>query len=122
MEQLLPLLETFPDALVIQTHRDAVTATVSLASLTAHGRRAYFDAPDAHRVGREMSAGVERLLTAIVRDRARLEPAGARFVDVHFADLMADPFAIVRGIYERGGRALAPAAQEAMRHWQAESG
>jgi hypothetical protein len=114
MEQLGPLLHVFPDATVIQTHRDAVTATVSLASLTCHGVHAYFDQPDPTRVGRCMSEAVERLLRAIVRDRAEGDP---RFVDVHFVPLMADPIEIVRRVYAAAGRELGAPAEQAMRRW-----
>ena len=127
MEHLGPLLDVFPDATVIQTHRDAVTATVSLASLTCHGVRNYFDEPDPHRVGRAMSAAVERLLRAIVRDRPEpdshdptREQAASRFVDVHFGELMADPFAVVRRLYASAGRELRPEAEQSMRRWQAD--
>ena len=114
MEQLAPLLEVFPDATVIQTHRDAVTATVSLASLTCHGVHAYFDQPDPLRVGSGMSAAVERLLRAIARDRVDGDP---RFVDVQFGQLMADPFDLVRRIYAAAGRELDAPAEQAMRGW-----
>jgi hypothetical protein len=120
MEQLGPLREVFPDAAVIQTHRDAVTATVSLASLTCHGVRNYFDTPDPHRVGLAMSAAVERLLRRIVDHRDRYPDSGLRFVDLQFGELMADPFAAVRHIYESAGRELRPEAEQAMRLWQAE--
>ena len=117
MEQLAPLLDVFPDATVIHTHRDAVTATVSLASLTCHGVQAYFDAPDPLRVGSGMAAAVERLLRAIVRDRVDGDP---RFVDVQFGALMVDPFDGVRRIYAAAGRELGASAEEAMRRWLAE--
>ena len=117
MEQLGPLLDVFPDATVIQTHRDAVTATVSLASLTHHGVHNYFDRPDPHRVGRAMSAAVERLLCSIDRDRRDGDP---RFVDVQFAELMADPFGEVKRIYAAAGRAWSADAEQAMRRWRAE--
>jgi len=116
MEQLGPLLAAFPDARVIQTHRDAVTATVSLTSLTCHGVRNYFDEPDPRLMGAHLSAAVERLLRGIDRDRRADD---ARFSDVQFAEMMADPMAQVRQLYAAAGRALTPAADQAMRHWLA---
>ena len=116
MEQLKPLLSVFPDASVIQTHRDAVTATVSLASLTCYGVRAYFDHPNPLVMGRSLSGAVERLLRGIDRDRAAGDP---RFVDVQFAALMADPIAMVRSIYAASGREYTAAAERAMRDWMA---
>lgn len=116
MEQLKPLLTVFPDATVIQTHRDAVTTTVSLASLTCYGVRAYFDHPNPLVMGASLSAAVERLLRGIDRERALDD---TRFVDVQFSALMADPFAMVRSIYAAAGRELTASAEQAMRDWMA---
>jgi hypothetical protein len=116
MEQLRPLLQVFPDATVIHTHRDAATATVSLASLTASGRRAYIERPDPQLVGRQMSAAVERLLRALDRDRAE---GDARFLDVQFAELMRDPIALVQRLYAARWRTLSTEAEAAMCAWLA---
>lgn len=116
MEQLKPLLQVFPDASIIQTHRDAVTATVSLTSLTCYGVRNYFDHPNPLVMGRTLSAAVERLLRGIERDRAA---GDRRFFDVQFSDLMADPIAMVRRIYAAGGRELTAASEQGMRDWMA---
>jgi len=116
MEQLKPLLTVFPDATIIQTHRDAVTATVSLASLTCYGVRYYFDHPNPLVMGRSLSAAVERLLRGIDRDRAADDP---RFFDVQFLDLMADPIAMVRRVYAASGREFTASAEQGMRDWMA---
>jgi hypothetical protein len=116
MEQLRPLLAVFPDARIIQTHRDAVTATVSLVSLTCYGVRNYFDHPNPLLMGQSLSGAVERLLRGIARDRAADDP---RFVDVQFAEMMADPIAMVRKIYTSAGRELSPQTEQAMRAWLA---
>jgi hypothetical protein len=112
MEQLRPLLQVFPDATLIQTHRDAAVATVSLASLTCHGVRAYFDAPDPRIVGASLSAAVERILHALDRDRA---DGDARFFDVQFGELMRDPIGLVRALYAARGRGFTAQAEAAMR-------
>jgi len=116
MEQLRPLLAVFPDARIIQTHRDAVTATVSLVSLTCYGVRNYFAHPNPLVMGRSLSNAVERLLRGIDRDRAPDDP---RFVDVQFGEMMTDPIAMVRKIYASAGRELAPQAEQTMRAWLA---
>lgn len=114
MENLRPLLSVFPDATIVQTHRDPVSATVSLSSLTCYGIRNYFDHPNPLLVGRNISAIVERLLEGICRDR---DTASARFVDVHFQELMADPIAVVRRILGVAGSALSTEAEQRMRAW-----
>ena len=116
MEQLRPLLGVFPDATVIQTHRDAAITSVSLTSLTCYGVRAYFDHPDPLLLGQSLSAAVERLLRALDRDRA---DADARFVDVHFARLMRDPIGVVQDLYAARGRVFTSEAEAAMRAYLA---
>ena len=102
MEQLRPLLSVFPDATVIQTHRDAAVTSVSLTSLTCYGVRAYFDHPNPLVMGQSISAAVERLLHALDRDRA---DGDGRFFDIHFAELMRDPIGLVHRLYAARGRA-----------------
>ena len=118
LEQLGPLLTVFPDATLVQTHRDPVSAVISLASLTTYGCRRYFDHPNPHAVGRHIASIVERLLRKGVADRP---PADPRFVDIHFADLLADPIGCVRRIYAAAGDALSPAAQARMEAWIADN-
>ncbi|MDB5968028.1 MAG: hypothetical protein JWQ90_478 [Hydrocarboniphaga sp.] len=114
MENLKPLLAVFPDALIVQTHRDPVTTTVSLASLTCYGIRNYFDHPNPLLVGSNMVAIIERLLRGICDARKAGDP---RYVDVHFRDLTADPIGTVRRIYAACGKTLDAAAETAMRDW-----
>lgn len=117
MEMLQPLLTVFPDAVIVQTHRDPVTATVSLTDLTCYGRRFYFDHPNPLLVGEHLSAAIERLLRRFVDYRAAHPEREAQFLDIHFRDLMADPIAAVRAVYRLAGRELAPAMEAKMRAW-----
>jgi hypothetical protein len=118
MEQLQPLLTVFPDAAVVQTHRDAVTATVSLVSLTCYGVRNYFDHPNPLLMGKTLSAAIERLLRGIDKDRS---PDDKRFIDVQFHALMSDPIRAVEAIYRVQGRQLSAEAEQRMRNWLAEN-
>ncbi len=114
MENLGPLLTAFPDAVVVQTHRDPVTATVSLSSLTCYGIRNYFDHPNPLLVGSNISAIVERLLQGICDYR---KDGDARYIDIQFRELMADPIGMVRRIYAACGKSLDADAETAMRQW-----
>ena len=118
MEQLKPLLAVFPDATLIQTHRDAVTTTVSLVSLTCYGVRNYFDHPNPLLMGKTLSAAVERLLRGIARDRA---PDDKRFVDIAFRDMMSDPIGMVEKIYAAAGKSLTDEARQCMHDWLAQN-
>lgn len=114
MENLKPLFSVFPDALIVQTHRDPVTTTVSLASLTCYGIRNYFDHPNPLLVGRNMASIIERLLRGICDARQAGDP---RYVDVHFRELTSDPIGTVQRIYAARGKALNPADETEMRKW-----
>jgi len=118
LEQLGPLLTVFPDATLIQTHRDPVVAIVSLASLTTYGVRRYFDHPDPHAIGGNIAGIVERLLLAGTAGRAE---GDGRFVDIPFADLVADPIGCVRKIYGASGDLLSAEAEARMRAWIADN-
>lgn len=114
LEQLKPLLTVFPDATLVQTHRDPLPAIVSLSSLTSYGGRRYFDHPNPHAIGTHIAAIVERLLRKGVEDRL---PGDERFVDVQFTDFLADPIGTVKRVYAVSGDELTAAAQHRMETW-----
>ena len=117
MEQLPVLFETFPDALVVQTHRDPLEVTASFASMASYGRRMSEAHPDPAAIGAYWAERIEVMLRRSLEGRAGL-PA-ERFVDVAFRDLVADPMAVVRRIYAAAGFALRADAEAAMRAWLA---
>jgi hypothetical protein len=112
LASLGPLLATFPDATVVQTHRDPLPVMASMASMATYGRRMNSDLTDPKIVGRYWSARVEHMLRRSTEDRAHDDE---RFVDVQFGDLVTDPLGTVKQVYERADRTLAPAAERAMR-------
>jgi len=115
------LLDTYPDARIVQTHRDPVTVVASLASMSAALQRAFTDRVEPRDIGREVlqrwTSGLERSMQ--LRQSGRL-PAD-RFVDVHYADLTRDPMATVRRIYTQFGLALSPTAEARMSRFLADN-
>jgi hypothetical protein len=112
LEQLGPLVATFPDATFAVTHRDPVSVITSAVTMLAYGdrmRRAQIEpvALAAYWVDR-----VERLLRACVRDRNLLPPE--RSVDVVFHEFMADDVATVGRIYEKATLPMTSAARRAL--------
>lgn len=118
MEYLRELLAVFPDAVIVQTHRDPQSTMASFCSMVAHGRGIFSDHVDPREVGRHWLRKVRRMLdrTQSVRDAVAAEGAGAkcRFVDVHYKSLVKDPVAEVERIYAAAGRALDDRARSAM--------
>jgi hypothetical protein len=101
LEQLGPLLDTFPDATVVLTHRDPVSVIQSAITMLAYGDRMRRTRVDCAGLAAYWIDRVEKLLRACVRDRDRL-PAD-RTVDVRFDVMMADDAAMVGEIYRRAG-------------------
>jgi hypothetical protein len=100
------LLAAFPDAAVIVTHRDPRHVIPSLCSLAAGFRGILTNRLDLQRLGANFAealpTGVERMIAA----RATLDPA--RFLDVAYDDLVADPIATVRAACNHFGYAFTP--------------
>jgi hypothetical protein len=102
LEQLPVLLDVFPDAIVVQTHRDPVAVMASLVTMEAYTRRIQHAGPvDLDRVGAHWSGRIERMLRRSVDDRARI-PDG-RVLDVRFHELMADQLGALAQIEEAAG-------------------
>jgi len=98
------LVETFPDATFVQTHRDPVRITASLTVMIAYGSRMQQRGADPREVARYWSRRTEDFLRASVEDRHRLPPE--QVIDVHFEDFMADMKGTVRSILEHAGLPL----------------
>jgi len=111
LEQFGPLMEVFPDAVVVVTHRDPVQVTASMATMITYTARMQLATVDPLAVGGYWVDRVADLLEACVRDRA-LVPA-AQSLDVRFQEFMADDLATVAAIYELAGQPLDDAAQRA---------
>jgi hypothetical protein len=93
------LLDIYPDARLVQTHRDPVTVMASVASLSSVLHEAFSRRRAATRFGQEVTTrwthGLERTLE--LRRSGRVPPD--RVVDVHYRELTRDPLKIVRRIY-----------------------
>ena len=111
---LRELMAVFPDATFVQTHRDPCTAVASILQTLVYAQRFNTDRPDPVAYGKLFSERLEHMLRRSIEDRPPNDP---RFVDVHFRELVKDPIATVRGIYERAGRALTSQTEQAMRQW-----
>ncbi len=95
------LFAEYPDAQIVQTHRTPSQVVTSLASLECTLRGASSDALDPRDQGREAADLIERMLRAGMASRAAHPEREARFVDLAYPDLVADPIGSVKRIYAR---------------------
>jgi len=113
------LLAVYPDALVIQTHRSARTAIASACSLAAHASAGWSPVFTGPVIGRTQLDLWARGLARFTAERARHDQA--RFCDVRYDDLVADPAGTVEAIYGHFGLPLTGAAADAIRSLAAAS-
>ncbi len=113
IKELEALLEVFPDACVVQTHRDPGKSLPSLCSVLQMARGIYEGGNvDPKEVGaREFDNWVQASEAAMAaRERLPKE----QFMDVRHQDFHADPMGVVRRIYSQFGFTLSKQAEAAM--------
>ena len=101
LEYLAVFLKVFDGATVVQTHRDPRVAVTSFCSMVAHGRGMFSDYVDPAEIGRHWCYKTRRMVELAMKTRA--EAPEGRFVDVSYYDLIRDPIAQLRRIYEVAG-------------------
>jgi hypothetical protein len=108
------LIELFPDARFIFTHRDPAKAISSICSLTAYTRAIFSDEVDPREIGAEVLSGHWPLALERAQSiRSRLTPD--RSTDMRHTDLSRDPVGTVEQTYRALGLSLDDAARAAMK-------
>jgi hypothetical protein len=97
------LLAEYPDALLVQTHRDPLRIIASLGSLVSTLRSLASDDTSNPEAAAEYAEYVLEGLDRSVTARADGTVDADRVIDVQFDAFMADPFATIRSVYERLG-------------------
>jgi hypothetical protein len=93
------LLDEYPDARLIFTHRDPAKTIPSLASLIYTIRGIATDTADAESVGREQFHWWADSLDHAVAVRTRYPDKAHQFIDIQFEDVIADPVATLQRAY-----------------------
>src|SRR4051812_24597405 len=101
LEQLGPLLTTFPDATIVVTHRDPVAVVQSTITMTTYGARTSYRHTRPEWYRDYWTDRIGRLLDASLRDR-HLVP-NDRTIDVFFHEYMADELGTLQRVYELAG-------------------
>jgi hypothetical protein len=109
------LAAEYPDAIVVQTHRDPLKVVASVSALVTHLRGMASDETSIEEVAADYAddifLGLDRGMEA--RDRNVLPPE--QIVDVYFETFVADPLDMIGDLYDRLGRELTPETEARMR-------
>ncbi len=97
LEYLDVFTRIFPDATIVQTHRDPLKTVPSFCSLVAHSRAIFSDHVDPAEIGRHWGRKNRRMVDLSLQCRANLEEV--KFVDVSYYDLIENPVSQLRRIY-----------------------
>jgi hypothetical protein len=108
-EQVRPILNVFPDAVVVFTHRDPVASLQSITSSYAYTMRFREREPDPARALEYWSDRYERLLDAYLRDVDAV-PERQRF-DVLYKEFVGDDVAMVERVYGTAGLEMTDTAR-----------
>jgi len=111
------LFRVYPDARIVQTHRDPVKVVGSISSHCATLRQAFSIHLDLHDIGTTWCSlwadGLARTL-----DFRRQHPELAdRFLDVYYEDLTQDPILALRRIHDQFGMPWTPSTVEVAQHY-----
>lgn len=109
------LLKVFPNARIIQTHRDPVETIPSMCSFQFALRKLSSDVADPVTVGKEMGPKWRR---AIERTMQVREQFPERFHDVWYRDTVSQPMVVVEKLYQYLGISLTDTVRQAMEQWR----
>ncbi len=115
------LLHVYPDADIVQTHRDPLKVLPSCASLTRVLRAPFTNRLHREGIASEVTLRWEGSARLALELRRRNQAMGERFFDVRYLDLRRDPMGVVRGIYRHFNRELTDGAEAAMQRFVTEN-
>jgi hypothetical protein len=103
LSRLRLLFDTYPDARVVITHRDPLRVLASFANVFASLKLMGRDGSDYAADASQLAFGSAHLCQRLTAERKAGKLPEGRIADLRYADLMADPVAAVRSVYERWG-------------------
>ena len=115
--ELDALIQTYPDALFIQTHRAPRQFMGSWNSLVARVRTLVMEPLSAHEQGREHLALMSGMLDRAMDFRLAHPELEHRWLDLSYYDLVQDPLAMADIVYDHFHWNLEPRVVAAMDDW-----
>jgi hypothetical protein len=111
------LFAVYPDARIIQTHRDPIRIVPSVASLEYSMRQIATDDLDPHEQGRQALTLWSKMLEQAMQYRAGHPERESQFIDLHMREIVSDPIDCIGRAYDRFGFELSDEAKHRMREY-----
>jgi hypothetical protein len=112
------ILDVYPDARLVWTHRDPFTALGSFCSIISLAHMGFTGKVDTAWIAENCTYQAKLHVDRLMAARERL---GDRIVDVHYADLTNDPLGSMRSLYRALGDEFTPEAEAGMKAWLADN-
>lgn len=113
------LLELFPEAKVVYSHRDPVDTISSYCSLVARLRSLLSDSVDKQAIGPEMLATWSSQQNNMMHARARADDS--RILDLGYPDIVRNMSEIIERVYEFAGIELTDEVKATFAVWEQEN-
>ena len=115
--ELEALLEAYPDARFIQTHREPRQFMGSWNSMVERIRSMTTEPRPNSDIGAEQLALMSGMLNRAMQFRSSRPELEERWIDLSYFDLVENPLTVVERIHERFGWRLEPCARDDMDAW-----
>lgn len=115
MLNIKEIFTVFPDACMVQTHRDPCKFLPSVCNLQATVRKATSDDVDPFSVAQECFRDMQNLLGSGLAARETLDRG--QVYDIHYQELVENPIGAVRRIYNHFGYEFDKGFEKRMREW-----
>jgi hypothetical protein len=120
MPHMPQLLEIYPDAKIVHTHRDPAAVVKSFVSLMASSRLSRSDTYDPVAASEMLNGGMSKIVEKIITERKSGVLPAAQFADIHFKALMADQVGEIERAYKALGMPFTPEVRAGMERYIAE--
>ena len=112
---LRQVLNVFPDAMIVHTHRDPLQSVPSLCNLLAGAHRMFRGADT--EMDKVFAREQEMWAQAVERADEVKKDIPGQYVDIQFKDFVADQMGTIRSIYDHFGLVLTTETEARMLQW-----